>query len=709
MQIRTVTEALDLPQVAGLALLSAPSETLRHLLAEFEEPALAADRAAAAAAAAPPREAVWVVDCTSGDFEGVARYFARCKRASWVRADDLDDETARAADCLILLGHEADVGLDRVFRLMEQCPRTDVGVLAARSAAELSFLVVKTLVYGQVTGGDDICLAPLLTGDQAIGSMPLTVYPDQVPAPVTRLREPLRTLSICAHGNEDYVIAGPQQRFCGRRQASTAQEPTTTHLGVTGTAPACVADGTCAFEGDELLRPQQIRARAVLLNTCLSAKGSLSLFGGVNDFSVGQAFLDGWAAALLASPLLKESTLGENLLFHTLVDSGATLGECARALNEHMRSTGIDAPSVVLWGDPELRLAPPRASADWPRLTAEPDELGVRLRVPAGARPAGFVELDADQPAKLVPESVSGDVGDALFWFRGRLPVGEGVLLLPLDPGHRARTEVSIVLRAVEHATTTRSLADAIRSVDRLRFLGVYADAHKGGLRGSAQSLPTLVRLEAEARLDLGLFPRFDKRRQPVRDDLRESDSLVLNRLLKMTRRSEFHFVEGYRSIIENEARIADEPCPYCGEVVLRYECWSLHDPDMRRYLDSCPVCGANQDVDRPDVRLFVSCKTELLSHVDIPFSLELTNNSPQAIDGVIGGEFTHGVLDGLEVSLSESEVRARPGETATVEGSFRMNSPGNRHTKRLRLYVVTGGRVLFAGRSFGVPLGSRP
>lgn len=711
MQIRTVTEAHDLPQVAGLALLGAPSQTLRRVLAEFEDSALRADREAAAGAAAPPRENAWVADCTGGEYEDVSRYFARCKRASWIRAEDLDEERVRTSDFLILMGYEADIQLARVFRLMERCPHTAVGIMGARSAAGLSFLVVKTLIYAQVAGGTDICIAPLVEGNEVIGSAPLTVYPDQVPAPLARLREPLRALSVCAHGNEDYVIAGPQQRFCGERQRlpGQARELSTTHLGVTGTAPACVADGTCAFDGDELLRPQDVEARAVLLNTCLSAKGSVSSFGGVNDFSVGQAFLDGWAAALLASPLLKESTLGENLLFHALVDSGATMGECARAVNDHMRHTGIDAPSVVLWGDPELRLTAAQASRDWPRLEARTDEMGVRLRVPAGARLAGFAELDAAPAGKLVPESVSGDVGRSLFWFRGRLPVGEGLLLLPLDPAYRVKSDVSILLRAAEHVATTRYLADSIRSVDRLRFLGIYADGHKGGLRGAAQSLPTLVKLEADARLDLGLFPRFGKRRQPVLDELRTSDTLVLTRLLKMTRRSEFHFVEGYRGLIENEARIAHDPCPYCGEVVLRYECWLLHDPDMRRYFDSCPVCGANQDVDRPDVRLFVGCKVELLSRTDIPFWLELTNDSPRAIDGVVGGAFTHGVLDGLEVSLADSELHVGPGQTAVVDGSFRMTSPANQHTKRLRMYVVAGGRVLFAGRSFGVPLRSLP
>jgi hypothetical protein len=707
MQIRTVTEAQDLLRVTGLALLGPPSETLRLMLAEFEDSALRADREAAASATAGPREKTWVVDCTGGEYEGVSRYFARCKRASWGSARDLDEGRVHAPDCLILMGHEADIRLERVFRLMELRPRTDVGVMASRSARELSFLVVKTLIYAQATGGTDICVAPLVPGDEAITSTSLTVYPDRVPAPVARLREPFRALSVCAHGNEDYVIAGPQQRFCGRRQSPLAEvrEPAVTRLGVTGTAPACIADGSCAFDGDELLSPHEVKAQAVLLNTCLSAKGSVSLFGSVNDFSVGQAFLDGWAAALLASPLLKESTLGENLLFHALVDSGATLGACARSVNDHMRQTGIDAPSVVLWGDPELRLAAPRASQDWPRLEVQNDRSGWQLRIPAGAGLAGFAELDADQPHKLVPEVVSGDVGESLFWFRGRLPIGDGVLLMPLDPGHRVRNDVSIVLRAAEHAATTRYLADSIRAVDRLRFLGVYADGHKGALRGTAQALPTLVRLEAEARLDLGLFTRFDKRRQPMIDELRESDSLVLNKLLKMTRRSEFHFVEGYRDIVETETRIAQDPCPYCGEVVLRYECRSLHDSEMCRYLDSCPVCGANQDVDRADVSFFVDCKTELISETDIPFSLELSNDSPQVISGLVGGAFTHGVLDGLDVCLADSELCAGPGETATVKGSFRMNSPVNQHTKRLRLYVVAGGRVLFAGRSFGVPL----
>lgn len=60
-------------------------------------------------------------------------------------------------------------------------------------------------------------------------------------------------------------------------------------------------------------------------------------------------------------------------------------------------------------------------------------------------------------------------------------------------------------------------------------------------------------------------------------------------------------------------------------------------------------------------------------------------------------------------MSLAGSELHAGPGETAVVEGRLRMNSPGSQHTKRLRLYVVACGRVLFAGRSFGVPLRSLP
>lgn len=190
-------------------------------------------------------------------------------------------------------------------------------------------------------------------------------------------------------------------------------------------------------------------------------------------------------------------------------------------------------------------------------------------------------------------------------------------------------------------------------------------------------------------------------------EELRQSDSLVLNKLLKMTRRSEFHFVEGYRDIVETRTQLAQDPCPYCGEVVVRYECRSLHDPDMCRFLDSCPVCGANQDVDRPDVTFFVDCTMPLLSQTDIPFSVQLTNDSPTTINGFVGGSFTHGVQDGLEVSMSVAKLCARPGQTTTVEGSFRMGAPTNRHTKRLRVYVVADGRVLFAGRSFGVPLNS--
>ncbi|WP_055700141.1 hypothetical protein [Streptomyces silaceus] len=677
------------------------------------------------------REDHLVVAVAHGDdhaYAHPAAVYALAKRARLLLAANEDDihRTVRSATprFLTLVGPAALLDFGLTTRIRARFPTLDLGVLYAHSPAKLSELVLKTLAYPAAPAAADVLVAPLLKGNEPLHNGPLTIYPQDavdaaafarpVPAPGAAT-EPAppgepgpmhRLFSVITHGSEDYLRLTSRDILCGLTPDPAEQEAARRE---SRTLPACMHGGDCVYPDARRWDPAAVAAQIVFANACLTLKLGSQLFGRHNSFTVAQRFLDSWAGTYIASPLLKDGTPGENLLFHYLLDEGGSVGGAVRQVNDSLRRWGIDAPEVLVVGDPEARYAP-AAEAPVPDAVTCQEEPG-RAEITFEGRLPAFTRVPLKDPElreahrggqlRLVPaepfggklplygtfgESADGELSALVFGFQERTLTG---------------TETS---RTLTVAPRRPSAADRIvRAVERyenLAALDIKLDKTRSVLTDTANSLPAVARRTKEHIGDLTQSDPLHRATERILANCARLDRHLLDTLLRLTETREYHFVEAYRpTYAVEEVRSPYGACLYCGEATHRYTSAHVLRPWLRRHLISCPVCGATQDTEDATVSLAIEGDAVLAPDSTTALRVRITNDGAQDLDLLLGARITRGKPHGFRFSLSPDRLTVPAGTTATTGLTIVTGRPASLHAMLLRFYAVGLGRIDFAGR----------
>ncbi|WP_030021787.1 hypothetical protein [Streptomyces monomycini] len=646
-----------------------------------------------------------------------ALVFALAKDARLVRADTVS-QVVKAALELPPGGYLTVVGPERVLefallnRLRREVPEVNTGVLCGPTPAKLSELVFKTLVYPHVPAERDEFFAGLLKGKEPMTSGRLTVYPtDAVDAghlmDGTVLR---RVLSFIAHASEDYLRVTPDDILCGltddpEEQAAARRAP--------GPLPACMQGDTCVYPDARRHDPAAITAQVVFANACLTLKFGTQLMGEHNRFTISRRFLDGWAGCFIASPLLKDGIPGENLLFHALIEDGLTVGAAVRAVNDNLERWGVDAPAVIVIGDPEAvygdRGAP--RTGPVPSVAYERDRATVRFD---GLMPT-YSRVRLDDPDLLAAHRDGTlDIRPATP-FGGRTPFyaaaaeidgGLDVMVLGVQDRPLLAEESPRVLdvRAAAPRAELDGLTRAFERYENLAFLDIKLDKGRAVLTDMVNNLPTMARRARNTRFELTEWERFSRSVERIQEKCAALDRGVMDKLLQATESREYHFVEAYRhTYTVQRTESTDDPCRYCGEALHRYVSGNILRPHLRRYLISCAICGAVQDTEDEAVTLTITGDNRLRPGADTELGVEIGNGGDEELDLLLGGRITHGKPHGFGFRLDDASVRVPAGGTARTRLTISTGRPLARHTMLLRFYAVGLGRIQFAGRDLYV------
>ncbi|MEU7583755.1 hypothetical protein AB0B50_39960 [Streptomyces sp. NPDC041068] len=678
-----------------------------------------------------------VVAIAHGDdhaFAHPAAVYALAKRARFLPAANEDDihRTIKAAAprFLTLVGPARLLDFGLTTRIRARFPALDLGVLYAHSPAKLSELVLKTLVYPQAPAAADVLIAPLLKGDEPLRNGKLTVYPQDAvdaadftrPLPgrgadsgadsdteaqASAEQGPMhRLFSVITHGSEDYLRLTSQDILCGltpdpAEQAAARRE--------SRTLPACMHGGDCVYPDARRWDPSGIPAQVVFANACLTLKLGTQLFGNHNRFTVAQRFLDSWAGTYIASPLLKDGTPGENLLFHYLLDEGGSVGGAVRQVNDSLRRWGIDAPEVLVIGDPEARYAP---AADQPSPDAvtcqeEPGraEITFEGQVPAFTRvplkDPDLREAHRGGQLRMVParpfggklplygtfgESADGELSALVFGFQERGLTG---------------TETSRTLTvAPRRPAAADRIVRAVERYENLAALDIKLDKTRSVLTDTANSLPAVARRTKDHIADLTQSEPLHRATERILANCARLDRHLLDTLLRLTETREYHFVEAYRpTYAVEEVRSPYGECVYCGEATHRYTSAHVLRPWLRRHLISCPVCGATQDTEDTTVSLAIEGDAVLTPDSTTSLRARITNDGDQDLDVLLGARITRGKPHGFRFALGPDRLTVPAGSTATSELTVTTGRPTSLHAMLLRFYAVGLGRIDFAGR----------
>ncbi|MFB7785203.1 hypothetical protein ACFC1D_21120 [Streptomyces vinaceus] len=163
-------------------------------------------------------------------------------------------------------------------------------------------------------------------------------------------------LSFLSHSRDD-VLHLLDTVICagGKRRPDVASVPG-------ARLPVCAKTGRC-FRADvsteRIIHASSLRADVVLVNACSSGRISDGLFA--DEYLLSHAVLGGETAAFVASPHPLNGHQVSGNLFHLALEHGASVGEAASTVNDHVRLEGIDIPGLSVFGLPWLT---PGAPAD---------------------------------------------------------------------------------------------------------------------------------------------------------------------------------------------------------------------------------------------------------------------------------------------------------------------------------------------------------
>lgn len=578
--------------------------------------------------------------------------------------------------------HTVVVGIDLMPTMRDIARFTEqVGFIAVDTVDLASFVLAKTVAYATRPEGKDVCFAPIRKGKKATNAGQLIVLPASSPQ-LQDWRSSVdgkeTVVSIVGHASEDYMRLAPGELICGRR---SVRPPDATGRRL----PTCMVDDGCVLPNLRQTSPVDMPGTVFFANACLTLKVDGGIFDGGDSYTVSQRFLEANAAAFVASPLLKDGRLEENLVFHGLMGAGATIGQAVRELNRLLLDWHFEAAKVTVLGDPSLV-----TGAGLPENDEQPFKKGLMFGVHDEAPHLPDSDcFTADAPPRAVTGFIRGE----------GVPKGRAILL-DHDPGSGAQPYIAP--RSITPESALNKIRRVLDDYDRVALLDVKIDEGRQLLTDIRKGYPNIVRRAATSRCGSPLDPALGRALERLTSATQTIDSGLVAKLQRETLKSEYHFVEAYRDAFRTiSVNTVTEGCPNCGSDAVHYEFAALGDTAARRWLISCVICGAVQDSVPDFVVSWITPLSLRLEDGTLHGEVHLFNESCNDVDLSIGGAVTHGRRHDAAVSVSRDRVSLPSGCANSVTVEIQVPHPEDHHPKFLRIYAISEGRVSFSGREF--------
>lgn len=503
------------------------------------------------------------------------------------------------------------------------------------------------------------------------------------------------SLSFVAHGRDD-ILWLRDALVCGRGPAEAPG-------GEFGGLPSCAHADQCYQPQRQLLDPVALATPLVFINSCASLKPAKSVFP--TRFNVGLRFLDGATCALVASPLMTNGKLWQNLLFQFLLHSGRTLGAAVQIVNQATARSGLDFAGLHLIGDPTLTVSAPSPTepVPWPG-----DDFAQPGRIATGGSP--FCEVILPAPPR----------GPLTITAAERLPAQRPVYYALAQTGAGRRLFLFSLWPLPPHLTLTFTPGDELAGLRAAAGRGLATIRHAEwlGIRDQQldrlvpelqQSLRSVQAVGQSQRYSLQAAALARRRCRHVAELEERIADLVLNWLLAATRERNLQLYETYRETYTAGGWVwGEQDCYLCGDALVTFTAANALVADQTRAVSLCPTCGIIED--RPgDLRLRFAGPTQLGYNEDLPLTLTLTNTGPTHLSGLAGAAVVNSVRYGLSATPERFAFSLPPGAAAAYRFVLRATAATPPHHFWLRAYAVCSGQITSAGANFWVSQGVGP
>jgi len=421
------------------------------------------------------------------------------------------------------------------------------------------------------------------------------------------------------------------------------------------------------------LRASSVNAQIVFLNSCGTFKVGDRVYSRV--FGVLSGFLDGGAAVVVASPTPKSTRRCENLLFHQLVHSGASVGKAVRYVNRLLGRNAFDIPSYLTLGDPEFGGEDrelPQAS-----LCRQGED---KLHIHSTGNSVAYVtDLCARPDQLLASDSDILGVQDAT----GTLLVAPPPMQLP------DRLEVRVV-SLDERISRCRLAVD--RLVD-VQSQGVPQHVISGMLGEIFSAFDQAVLLRNEATVMLGAARRLENAACALEALIARADEAILGHLLDQCWEGD-DYTASHRPRARYAFRWESETvCPYCGGIC--YEgTLSPWYGDGVRYLSQCIKCGTIRDRWTPALDVSIATQRWWTSSEPCNLKIIVRNHGQIRLSGSIGLTLFEGARYQPTIRPERMTLEVGPGTQTQFDVAISRPAEMPPGRYEVRVFAVTLGGI---------------
>ena len=385
-----------------------------------------------------------------------------------------------------------------------------------------------------------------------------------------------RMIGITAHGRAD-VVYFPNILLCGKTLNGEWKTQTSRE-------PACASTGTCFYPDKERLRPSQLNARIVFLNSCTSLTNGQGVFSENYSLDV-EASNSCVATHLIGSPIARDGTSEQVHLVSLLLDEAISVGHAVALSEEILLLTGRERPHLLNVGDPATKFAK-QPSGQIGQIESLID--AYELDIPY----LGLIFTDPGLSEKSGTVLVDVKTGRSMALHTTRI----GGFVLPrgaISPGLYQAKPLNIfqIVTKIEKA-----LAKPIENYRHIKKVGIHPEKYEGRMKDLESELH-----RAEDYLKYAQASGIGKLWKTIErldTKMKTLDTSIHEDLIQRTVRSPITLSETYRQGCERlTTKLVEKPCQVCGGTVTKTE-WEhfLHKQFSRVNFD-CSACGASADV----------------------------------------------------------------------------------------------------------------
>ncbi len=386
------------------------------------------------------------------------------------------------------------------------------------------------------------------------------------------LSTPLRVLAVTGHGRGDVVYL-PHLVLCGKKTDADGGVYSDYRL------PSCFYDGDCFYRGCPQFSVDQLDVQILFLNNCATVSGEEGLFH--HDFTLDRRILENEQIHFfIGSPTIRHGEHGQSLLLSSLTNGGYTLGEIVTLIDDVMVLKGIDMPSLLLYGDPGIRLQ-----------ERSPEAIQVTTA-------EGWFHLE--KPASAILISSAAD-SETIYQVKGPidvhvLPTRQGYFVVGNGPLPIGGYQIKRVALNEIIADAREQLLNAVNRIKHVKILNIHPDKLAGQLKDLEQYTARL-RTELRHAIEYSSVESFNRTLQLGKRVITKIDELILKNLIDRSARSTFHLIDNYRhECTYSLAPQQEHVCDYCGRSI-RTLLWKHRLlEDFGRISLHCTGCGYLSD-----------------------------------------------------------------------------------------------------------------